>query len=62
MDFLLPPHWRLRDLKIVDPYDNSSEIMSEKKEFRYSVYWDEEYEIQMIEMELRSNRGSFLSK
>lgn len=58
-NFLLPPHWRLRDLKIVDPYDNSSEIMSEKKEFRYSVYWDEEYEIQMIEMELRSNRGSF---
>ncbi|MGI8313814.1 hypothetical protein [Halobacillus mangrovi] len=58
-NFLLPPRWRLRDLKVVDPYDNTLEIMSEKKEFRYSVYWDEEYDIQMIEMELRSNRGSF---
>ncbi|WP_283152159.1 hypothetical protein [Guptibacillus hwajinpoensis] len=58
-NFLLPPRWRLRDLKVVDPYDNTSETMSKKKEFRYSVYWDEEYDIQMIEMELRSNRGSF---
>ena len=33
--------------------------MSEKKEFRYSVFWDEKYDAQMIEMELRSNRGSF---
>lgn len=58
-NFLLPPRWRLRDLKVVDPYDNTSEIMSEKREFKYSVYWDEEYDTQMIEMELRSNRGSF---
>ncbi|MBK5347009.1 MULTISPECIES: hypothetical protein [Bacillus] len=58
-NFLLPPRWRLRDLKVVDPYDNSTEIMSEKREFRYSVFWDEEYDTQMIEMELRSNRGSF---
>lgn len=58
-NFLLPPRWRLRDLRVVDPYDNTSEIMSEKREFRYSVYWDEEYDTQMIEMELRSNRGSF---
>ncbi|GIO22272.1 hypothetical protein [Oceanobacillus sp. J11TS1] len=58
-NFLLPPRWRLRDLKVVDPYDNTSEIMSEKREFRYSVFWDKEYDTQMIEMELRSNRGSF---
>lgn len=58
-NFLLPPRWRLRDLKVVDPYDNTSEIMSEKREFSYSVFWDEEYDTQMIEMELRSNRGSF---
>lgn len=54
-NFLLPPRWRLRDLKVVDPYDNTSE----KRELRYSVFWDEEYDTQMIEMELRSNRGSF---
>jgi hypothetical protein len=58
-NFLLPPRWRLRELKVVDPYDNTSEIMSEKREFRYSVFWDEEYDTQLIEMELRSNRGSF---
>ncbi|MED2688629.1 hypothetical protein [Bacillus toyonensis] len=58
-NFLLPPRWRLRDLKVINPYDNSSEVMTEKKEFRYTVYWDESSSTQMVEMELRSNRGSF---
>lgn len=58
-NFLLPPRWRLRDLKVVNPYDNTSETMIEKKEFMYTVYWDEVSSTQMVEMELRSNRGSF---
>lgn len=58
-NFLLPPRWRLRDLKVINPYDNTSEVMIEKKEFRYTVYWDEASSTQMVEMELRSRRGSF---
>lgn len=58
-NFLLPPHWRLRELKVINPYDKSSEVLEGKKEFRYTVYWDEASSTQMVEMELRSNRGSF---
>lgn len=58
-NFLLPPRWRLRDLKVINPYDSTSEVMIEKKEFRYTVYWDEASSTQMVEMELRSRRGSF---
>ena len=58
-NFLLPPRWRLRDIKVVNPYDKTSEIMSEKKEFIYNVYWDETSSTQMVEMELKSKHGSF---
>lgn len=58
-NFILPPRWRLRDLKVINPYDKSSEVLEEKKEFKYTVHWDEASNTQMVEMELKSNRGSF---
>ena len=56
---LLNPGWRLRDIRVVDPYDDSGKSVEEKKEFRYDVRWDTEYLTSLVEMQLRSGRGSF---
>ncbi|MEH6917675.1 hypothetical protein V7Y60_26735, partial [Priestia megaterium] len=57
-NLILPKNWRLTELYIVDPYHKEEKIEN-KKQFRYSVYWDISNSIQLIEMELRSRRGSF---
>lgn len=58
-NLIFPPGFRLIDLKIVDPYDENHSDVDQKKEFQHSVIWDKECKVQLIEMELRSNRGSF---
>jgi hypothetical protein len=58
-NFLLGPHWRLTDLYISDPYDTSKKEISKKKQLRYSIHWDTECNVQIVEMDLRSRRGSF---
>jgi len=58
-NLILPPRWRLIQLHVVDPYDNTVEQIEQKKSFRHDVYWDTECETQLVEMELRSGRGSF---
>lgn len=58
-NFILAPGFRLIDLYIVDPYDNNHENIKQKKQFEYKVIWDNECKMQLVEMFLRSNRGSF---
>jgi len=58
-NLILAPGFRLIDLHIVDPYDNKHEDVKQKKQFQYDVIWDKECNVQLIEMHLRSNRGSF---
>lgn len=57
-NFVLPPGWRLKEFLIVDPYDKNPSVQ-EKKQFRYEVYWDTQSQSQIIEMDMRSGRGSF---
>ena len=58
-NLLLPPGWRLTKLYIADPYDTRSDDASEKKQFQYHCIWDTECYVQLVEMHLRSGRGSF---
>lgn len=58
-NLVLAVGFRLTDFRIVDPYDHTHEDISHKKEFKYSVIWDQECRVQLVEMYLRSNRGSF---
>lgn len=55
---ILPEGWRLTEIYLSDPY-HKEEKVEKKKQFSYSVYWDTVNNIQLIEMELRSRRGSF---
>lgn len=56
---ILEPDLRFIDLHIVDPHDDRTEDECLKREFKYDVFWDEEKNVQLIEMDLRSGRGSF---
>ena len=58
-NFLLAPGWRLSELYISDPFDKTNENLKNKKQFRYSPSWDSTCSVQLIDMELRSGRGSF---
>jgi len=58
-NLLLAPGFRLVDFCIVDPYDHKHEDIRQKKQFKYDVIWDKECKVQLVEMNLRSNRGSF---
>jgi len=58
-NFLLPPGWRLVELFISDPYDDKSTKVKEKKQFKHKVSWDSTCSVQLIDMQLRSGRGSF---
>lgn len=58
-NLVLAPGFRLIDFRIVDPYDHKHEDIRHKKEFQYDVIWDKECKVQLVEMDLRSNRGSF---
>lgn len=58
-NLVLPIGFRLTDFRIVDPYDTKHDDVRQKKLFQYSVVWDKECRVQLVEMTLRSNRGSF---
>jgi hypothetical protein len=57
-NLILAPGFRFTNLRIIDPFDNKHKD-EEKKEFEYQVFWDKKYEVQLVEMNLRSRRGSF---
>ena len=43
----------------MDPFDKREKI-EDKKHFKYGIFYDKENQIQIVEMQLRSRRGSFL--
>lgn len=57
-NLVLAPGLKFTNLRIIDPFDNKHKD-KEKKEFEYLVFWDKKYEVQLVEMKLRSRRGSF---
>lgn len=57
--FILPVGYRLTELHIVDPFDSKKKPLKMKKHFRYNVFYDCESKIEIVQMELRSARGSF---
>lgn len=57
-NFILPVDYRLTELHIVDPFDNNKNL-KKKKHFKYDVFYDCESHIQVVQMQLRSARGSF---
>lgn len=58
-NLIFPPGFRLINFKMVDPYDDKHSEVDQKRGFQYSVIWDKECKVQLIEMQLHSNRGSF---
>lgn len=57
-NLILPPEWRLTELYLSDPY-HKAEKVEDKKQFQYTLHWDTASHTQLVEMELRSKRGSF---
>lgn len=57
-NLILAPGFRFTNLRIINPFDNKHKD-KEKKEFEYQVFWDKKYKVQLVEMKLRSRRGSF---
>lgn len=57
-NLILAPGLRFTNLRIIDPFDNKHKD-KDKKEFKYQIFWDKKYEVQLVEMKLRSRRGSF---
>ena len=57
-NFVLPIGYKLTELHIVDPFDKREKI-EDKKHFKYGIFYDKENQIQIVEMQLRSRRGSF---
>ncbi len=58
-NLVIPYGYRLTEIYLVDPFDKSSTKLREKREFRYDIVWDDVKNIQIVEMDLRSRRGSF---
>lgn len=58
-NLILPISYKFLSLHIVDPFDRRNESIETKKHFKYNVYLDKEKELQIVQMELRSGRGSF---
>jgi len=58
-NFVLPPGWRLREIRVVDAYDEKEESLQRKNQFEYKVFWDTECQTSLVDMELRAGRGSF---
>lgn len=56
-NFILPVGFRLTDLQIVDPFDKNNK--SDKKQFKYEVFYDRDNKLQVVQMQLKSNRGIF---
>lgn len=61
-NFVLPSAWRLTELYVVDPFDTRNDDFKRKKQFTYKILWDDDKKIQLVEMNLRSRRGSFSFK
>lgn len=58
-NFILPIGYRFTELHIVDPFDKKGKEIKEKKHFIYDVFYDPEKKMQVVQMQLRSGRGSF---
>lgn len=58
-NFILPFRYKLTELHIVDPFDRTTSYIEKKKHFRYQIYWDNNKELQIVQMDLCSRRGSF---
>ncbi|MCB9365685.1 MAG: hypothetical protein H6506_04890 [Calditrichaeota bacterium] len=58
-NLVLPIGWRLSNFGIVDPYDTSTDDIQRKRQFQYRCYWDKKYLAHLVEMDMRSGRGSF---
>lgn len=58
-NLLLAPGWRFREIRIVDPYDRKQNLIEKKRQFGYELFWDTKAKASVVEMELRSRRGSF---
>lgn len=58
-NLIIPIGYRLTEIYIVDPYDTKNKDIKKKKSFRFKTTWDKEKEVQLVEMELTSRRGSF---
>ena len=56
---ILPVGYKLTELHIVDPFDSKKKPLKMKKHFRYDVFYDCESKIEIVQMDLRSARGSF---
>lgn len=56
---VLPMGYSFTELYIVDPYDTKNEEISLKKKFRYDILHDYDKNIEIVQMELCSGRGSF---
>lgn len=58
-NFILPFKYKLTELHIVDPFDKANSGVECRKHFKYEIHWDIEKELQIVQMQLRSRRGSF---
>ena len=58
-NLVLAPGFRFLEFCIVDPYDHNHQEIRQKKKFEYDIIWDKECKVQLVEMKLRSGRGSF---
>ena len=57
--FIGPLGFRARKLFVSDPYDRRTDDDYRRKQFYYNFWWDDDLKCQMIEMPLRSSRGTF---
>lgn len=57
--FIAPHGFRATDLYVSDPYDRRTADDYERKQFQYGLYWDTRFTSQVVEMHLRSSRGTF---
>jgi hypothetical protein len=46
-------------LFVSDPYDKKTDDDYQRKQFQHSLYWDTQFQSQMVELGLRSSRGTF---
>ena len=57
--FIAPHGFRATELYVADPYDKRTNDDYARKQFEYQLYWDTRFASQVVEMHLRSSRGTF---
>ena len=57
--FIAPHGFRATELYVADPYDQGTSDNYARKQFKYLLHWDTRYISQVVEMDLRSSRGTF---